>query len=211
MARPRTFDAGEVVEAAKDTFWQHGYEGTAVGDLERATGLHRSSLYLAFGTKQALFEQALGAYLDGFISPRLRPMERPEAGLADIVGFLSGLADWFRGGGPRSRRGCLLINSIAELAGRAGPSDQGPEEFRDRWAVGYRDRLRGALATALAGAAARGEIEPSRVDPRARLLTATVLGVWLAARIDALDAAATCDAAIAEVTAWRHPITSPRS
>jgi hypothetical protein len=99
---------------------------------------------------------------------------------------------------------------IAELVGRASSSGQGPEEFRDRWAVGFRDRLRGALATALAGAAARGEIEPSRVDPRARLVAATVLGVWLAARIDALDAAA-CDAAIAEVTAWRQPIASPRS
>jgi hypothetical protein len=48
------------------------------------------------------------------------------------------------------------------------------------------------------------------VDPRARLVAATVLGVWLAARIDALDAAA-CDAAIAEVTAWRQPVASPRS
>jgi TetR/AcrR family transcriptional repressor of nem operon len=211
LGRPRTFDAGKVVEAAKDTFWQHGYEGTAVGDLERATGLHRSSLYLAFGTKQSLFEQALGSYLDGFISPRLRPMERPEAGLADIVDFLGGLADWFRGGGPRSRRGCLMINSIAELVGRAGPSGQGPEEFHDRWAVRFRDRLSGALASALAGAAARGEVEPSRVDPRARFLTATVLGVWLAARIDPLDAAATCDAVLAEVTAWRQPVASPRS
>ena len=76
--------------------------------------------------------------------------------------------------------------------------------------MGFRDRLRGALATALAGAAARGEIEPSRVDPRARLVAATVLGVWLAVRIDALDAAA-CDAAIAEVTAWRQPVANPRS
>jgi hypothetical protein len=77
--------------------------------------------------------------------------------------------------------------------------------------VGFRDRLRGAPATAFAGAAARGEIEPSRVDPRARLVAATVLGVWLAARIDALDAAAACDAAIAEVIAWRQPVASPRS
>jgi hypothetical protein len=96
--------------------------------------------------------------------------------------------------------------TIAELVGRAGSSGQGPEDFPDRWAVGFRDRLRGALATALAGAAARGEIEPSRMDPRACFLATTVLGVWLAARIDALDAAA-----IAEVTAWRPPILSPRS
>src|SRR6185312_14988139 len=71
MARTRAYDQGTVVVAAKQMFWQRGLEGTAIGDLEAATGLSRSSLYLAFGTKRALFDAALANYFDTFIDPLL--------------------------------------------------------------------------------------------------------------------------------------------
>ena len=44
--------------AAVAVFWSKGYRDTAIADLERATGLNRSSLYTAFGTKQAIFSLA---------------------------------------------------------------------------------------------------------------------------------------------------------
>ena len=59
MGRPRAYDQDTVVIAAKETFWQRGLEWTAVSDLEGATGLSRSSLYLAFETKRGLFDAAL--------------------------------------------------------------------------------------------------------------------------------------------------------
>src|SRR5260370_21372182 len=92
MARPRSFSTADAVEAAKAVFWSKGYQDTAISDLERATGLNRSSLYAAFGTKQAIFELALESYLRGFIGPRLAPMERPAAGARAIEGFFTGLA-----------------------------------------------------------------------------------------------------------------------
>lgn len=41
-----------------------GYEGTSIDDLVQASGLHRGSLYKAFGSKRGLFIQALNQVAD---------------------------------------------------------------------------------------------------------------------------------------------------
>jgi TetR/AcrR family transcriptional repressor of nem operon len=190
MARPRSFNTDQVVEAAKGVFWTNGYQGTGVEDLERATGLNRSSLYGAFGSKEALFRRALGVYLDSFIDPRLAPMERPGAGVAEVTGFFAGLADLFSSGDATARRGCLMVNSIAEFEGRG---------LELGHAGMFRDRLRRAFTSALSH-----ETDPASVDERAQLLTATTLGLWLAARIDPVDTAHSCGAVISQVHSWRR-------
>ena len=40
-------------------FWERGYEGASLRDLEQATGLGRASLYGAFGDKESLFLKVL--------------------------------------------------------------------------------------------------------------------------------------------------------
>jgi AcrR family transcriptional regulator len=60
-----------VVHAARNGFSECGPELTSIADLERHTGLDRSSLYNAFGSKQALFEAALRNYLEEGIESRL--------------------------------------------------------------------------------------------------------------------------------------------
>lgn len=183
MARPRSFSAEDAVAAAAAVFWSKGYRGTAIYDLERATGLNRSSLYSAFGTKQAIFALALQWYLRSFIGPRLAPMERPGAGLDDIEGFFAGLAAFFRAGGQASR-GCLMINTIAEDEGRG--TLLGPQ------AQAFRDRLAAAFANAMTS-----QHEPGLVSGRAQFLTAATFGIWLTARIDPASAAQAADATAA--------------
>ena len=63
MGRPRSFDEHTVIEAACAAFNDLGYEATSVDDLLHATGLHRGSLYQAFGSKRGLFLAALRAHL----------------------------------------------------------------------------------------------------------------------------------------------------
>ncbi|PWJ53524.1 transcriptional regulator, TetR family [Quadrisphaera granulorum] len=62
MARPRSFDEGVVVDAATRCFTELGYAATSVDDLVSATGLHRGSLYGAFGSKRGLFLAALARH-----------------------------------------------------------------------------------------------------------------------------------------------------
>jgi AcrR family transcriptional regulator len=195
MGRPRSYSEDQVLEAAKDVFWQKGYEGAAIPDLEAKTGLNRSSLYLAFGTKRALFDEALASYLSGFCDPRFAGMERGGAGLDDAEAFFAGLAALFRKNPRKARRGCLMVNTMAELGSRDSAATIAGAAFRDR--------LRRAFTNALQGAASAGEVDADTIPTRARLLATGTIGIWLSARIDAIDAAETCDAIVDDIRSWR--------
>jgi TetR/AcrR family transcriptional regulator, transcriptional repressor for nem operon len=193
MGRRPTYERSAVVGTAGDLFWERGYRTTSIGDLEERTGLDRSSLYHAFGSKQALFEAALADYLQGF-QGRLAAMLQADAGIGGVAGFFSGMAHAFRTDPARNARGCLMVNTIAELdSGDPIGAHVGPE---------YRDSLRDAFATALSRAAARGELDAALVRPRAQLLASMVMGLFLTARIDPVDAADVCDAVAGEVASW---------
>jgi TetR/AcrR family transcriptional regulator, transcriptional repressor for nem operon len=194
MPRPRTYAESDVVEAAKRTFWEHGYYGAAISDLERETGLNRSSLYLAFGTKRAIFSSALDNYLRTFMDPLIGRMEATEAGLPEIASFFSAIMTHLEHD-AMAERGCLMVNITAELAGR--------DEDATRQAAEFRDRLRGAFGHALDGAAGAGQVEEAANERRAFVLAASTLGVWLSARIDPGDAARLCRIIGSEVESWR--------
>lgn len=63
MGRPRSFDVDTVLEAAAGVFVRGGYEGTSIDDLVSTLGVHRGSLYQAFGSKRGLFVAALRRYV----------------------------------------------------------------------------------------------------------------------------------------------------
>ena len=62
MGRPREFAEATVLDVAMDLFGQQGYKATSVTDLCAATGLHKASLYQAFGNKHQLFLRSLQHY-----------------------------------------------------------------------------------------------------------------------------------------------------
>jgi AcrR family transcriptional regulator len=61
--RPIGFDKDVALEAAMLLFWERGFEGASMADLTLAMGLNPSSIYAAFGDKQALFSLAVKRYL----------------------------------------------------------------------------------------------------------------------------------------------------
>ncbi|WP_130176292.1 TetR/AcrR family transcriptional regulator [Cryobacterium sp. SO1] len=65
QGRPRTFVEEEVLDAAMQVFWRHGYEASSIAQLRAATGLSSASLYGAFGSKEGLFERAIEHYIAG--------------------------------------------------------------------------------------------------------------------------------------------------
>ena len=82
--RPRSFDRDAAIEGAMRLFWQHGYEGTSLDRLRRGMGgISSASFYAAFGSKYALYQEALDRYLASHgrvVAPlhdeRLPPRER---------------------------------------------------------------------------------------------------------------------------------------
>jgi TetR/AcrR family transcriptional repressor of nem operon len=113
VARPRTFDEAQVLDAAMHAFRRNGFGDTSVVDLEAATGLRASSLYAAFGDKTGLFRRALEHYVTHVVQSRLAEHAGPDATLEDLEQlFLSLFRPPLDDG-----YGCLVVNSAAEFGG----------------------------------------------------------------------------------------------
>jgi TetR/AcrR family transcriptional regulator, transcriptional repressor for nem operon len=170
--RPLTFARDVVLEEMVRLFWEKGYEGVSLKDLEDRTGLNRSSLYNSFGSKEALFSLALDRYLREVAGRLLVPLEEGEKGMEDIHAFIEAVAAWFSS--PASNAGCLMVNSMVEFGGS--------KEEIVREACHYTDRFRAAASSALTRAIRRGELPEGEVEPRVDLLLGMILALNVAAR-----------------------------
>ncbi len=114
MARPRSFDDDDTLEAIRTQFWETGYAATSVDDLIRATGLGKGSLYGAFGSKHDMFVRSLSDYTAAGVARYRAALD------GDDAGALSRLRSCLRAAAKdcRSERGCMVAKAIAELAGR---------------------------------------------------------------------------------------------
>lgn len=62
--RPRAFDRKAALDRATCLFWEKGFEATSITDLTTAMGIGAPSLYAAFGSKEALYAEALQHYAE---------------------------------------------------------------------------------------------------------------------------------------------------
>ncbi|MET8998383.1 TetR/AcrR family transcriptional regulator [Amycolatopsis sp. NPDC004169] len=112
MARPREFDETAAVEKAMHAFWERGYEATSTQDLCEATGLGRSSVYNTFTSKRALFRRSLTHYTATQLDKRQAILDGPGTAAERIAAVLdSAIEDDLE----ERRRGCLVVNTLAEL------------------------------------------------------------------------------------------------
>ncbi|WP_343954555.1 TetR/AcrR family transcriptional regulator [Nonomuraea longicatena] len=168
MARPRQFDEAQAVEAAMRAFWSTGYEATSTQDLCEATGLGRSSIYNTFTSKHDLFRKALVHYMDERTASIIEVLDGQapvREKVRDLLWRSVGLA-------PDDPHGCLVVNTMVELA----PRDPEIAELLGR----DLDRRRTALRDAFETARLAGEIAADQ-DPNA--LAAFVIGVISGMRV----------------------------
>ncbi len=112
--RPREFDRGEALRAAQTAFWARGYEGTSMAALVAALGLASSRIYAAFGSKEALFREAIALYEaneGGFADRALAEEPTARAALERIL--RDAVTTYTRPGGPH---GCMVVSSATNIA-----------------------------------------------------------------------------------------------
>jgi AcrR family transcriptional regulator len=69
IGRPREFDRGAALEAAMVLFWRKGFAAASMNDLCDAMDVRSPSLYAAFGSKEALYLEAIQHYVEVFGPP----------------------------------------------------------------------------------------------------------------------------------------------
>jgi TetR/AcrR family transcriptional regulator, transcriptional repressor for nem operon len=114
MGRPREFDEDEALARIMDIFWEKGFEGTSMSDLETATGLRKGSLYAAFGDKRAMYLKALALYGRTAVDETVRVLTGIDTPERRIGKFLQAPIDAVAV--ENDRRGCFLCNASIDQA-----------------------------------------------------------------------------------------------
>ncbi|WP_405373979.1 MULTISPECIES: TetR/AcrR family transcriptional regulator [unclassified Microbacterium] len=199
MGRILTYDRDRVVRAARDVFWNRGYTDAGIGDLEQATGLGRSSLYHAFGSKKGLFEAVVAAYLSEVVRTRLAPLQEPDVSPEAIDRYIAEMRSALTSSSARSRSGCLLLNAACS------PIVDDEPDVR-ALVTAYTDELRRAVAAGVA--ARRPDLDGASSAALAEVCASLVISALVAARTDADAAARTLDTIGGALDAWDR--RSPR-
>lgn len=113
MARPTEFDRQKALLAAMHLFWRQGYTATSMQQLLDSMEISRSSLYAAFGDKRQLFIEALHLFADRTYGILARVKAEHNPAVAIRLFFAATL---FEVPTRRMYRGCMMINSVLELA-----------------------------------------------------------------------------------------------
>lgn len=187
MGRVQTFDTDEAVRSARSVFWERGYEDASLPDLERATGLSRSSIYHAFGNKRGLFDAAVASYLSEIVRPRLSPLTCATVAPDAIIDYFTGLREALsQPGSLQAHSGCLLLNAAgAPISHDAAVSQT---------IAGYRDELKSALGRG--AAALRPAMNENDRLQLATVLSSLVVAAMTLSRIDNEQSLATLDTAL---------------
>lgn len=192
LGRPREFDRGAALEAAMLLFWRKGYEATSMNDLCNAMGVRSPSLYAAFGSKEALYLEAVEHYVQTFGPPVWDRLAEGTTVRAGIEKFLTAGTERL----PKSRTvpgGCM--------AALAAVSDEWPASIA-RVVKKVRLEMIGTLRARLEEAVAKGQL-PAATDIDG--LSRFYLGVFQGMAVQARDGATPAElksVAAAAMAAW---------
>ncbi|WP_158781417.1 TetR/AcrR family transcriptional regulator [Pantoea sp. BAV 3049] len=112
VGRPREFDPQDLLNTALECFWLHGYRGTSMADLMKASGLASASIYKLYPDKRTIFLAALRQYMDNGLARLEQRYQQlsPEEALKETLSFGVELST-----GKAGERGCLTIATANEL------------------------------------------------------------------------------------------------
>jgi TetR/AcrR family transcriptional repressor of nem operon len=172
MARPREFDPEDVLAAAMNVFWEHGYDAASMPILLKGMGMTRGSLYKAFKDKKSLFLMALDRYDNEAVQAAVGMLT---TGTSDGVDRIHALFDSVvavvRSG---DRRGCLLCSAAA---GPAAVDDEISHLVQLQLG-----QMQHAFGVALANSSAHANMDEQERSEMAGLLLSLYVGLRVLVR-----------------------------
>lgn len=153
--RPRAFDRADALHKAMLLFWEKGFQGAAMSELTAAMGINAPSLYACFGSKEALYREAMALYEAGDGAELAAAIAAAPTAREAIGTYLMRSAALFSR--PDKPTGCMVVLSVVHAA---STSEEAGRALRDA-----RTEMQGVLEARLRGALASGEL--SAGDPAA--------------------------------------------
>ncbi|MBB3608168.1 TetR/AcrR family transcriptional regulator [Rhizobium sp. BK602] len=171
--RPRRFDRVEALEKALMAFWHRGYEATSMNDLVVAMGINSPSIYAAYGSKEALFSEAVQHYRSHYAAALLEALNGAPDAATGLSAMFEAAIDLFTG--PDRPHGCFIVSAAAGNAPEASAIQEELSRLRrersDEIAARiHRDAIAGRLHLDL------------EIQALADLYTAILQGMAIAAR-----------------------------
>lgn len=151
MARTREFDERQVLEKARDLFWEHGYSATSIQDLEKYLGISRSSLYRTFGGKRELYDRTLAVYQEENLGHLQKALLNSHNLRDTLTELFTKTALMKHPGCQTGSRGCYIVNATTEMANACSDAL--------RFVAKNRERFVAIMEDALARAQVQGELE----------------------------------------------------
>jgi AcrR family transcriptional regulator len=192
IGRPREFDRAQALEAAMLLFWRKGFAAASMNDLCDAMGVRSPSLYAAFGSKEALYLEAVEHYVRTVGRPVWDKLADGATARAGVENLLLTATETL----PKS--GTIPAGCMATLAA-----------VSDEWPTGIADVVRkirvemlGMLRSRLEAGVANGEL-PTTTDIDG--LSRFYLSVYQGMAVQARDGAAPAELkaiARAAMSAW---------
>jgi AcrR family transcriptional regulator len=106
--RPRAFDRDEALRAAMEVFWEKGYEGASLEELQSAMGaISPPSFYAAFGSKERLFFEVVDRFNKTIGSRTIEALEGRPTAREGVEAMLREAVDVFCG--QDTPPGCPVI------------------------------------------------------------------------------------------------------
>lgn len=114
MPRPKLFSRESVIKNSLMLFWKNGYYNTGIQEITEVSKINRSSLYEAFGDKEALYLECLHYYRQTYLAEFFSVFKSD-------AGQLHALSKFFEMIIPEQHQpplswGCFLVNTIVEVA-----------------------------------------------------------------------------------------------
>lgn len=122
--RPKEFNPDHALHAIMMLFWEKGYCATSIRDLQRVTGLSKSSLYKTFSSKQKLLLDSISLYREVTIK-RVLSYCTDANNFHDLENFL---ARHFEA----HAMGCFMLNLVMEFSGSDNDLACQFNEFREQ-------------------------------------------------------------------------------
>jgi len=112
MANIAKYDREEVIYKAMLLFWEKGFHGASIRDLQQAVNMRPGSIYAAFGSKENLYSEALECYSRKMGETLEQRIAKEGAPLVGLQAFFRDVVIERRDTNPSDI--CMLVKTLAE-------------------------------------------------------------------------------------------------